>query len=126
MATHRGTAELRFWFVPISLVGAGQATHLGLFTETQSHCVNLATLDFSQGQFTFTGANGDTVSGTYSGHLVPAGPTTVTIYGVFVLTGGTGRFTGATGGGLATGTLDLVSGESNDLLLKGTISRPNH
>jgi hypothetical protein len=51
------------------------------------------------------GANGDTVFGTYGGHLVTNGPTTPAIYGVFVITGGTGRFVGATGGGLATDPL---------------------
>jgi hypothetical protein len=111
--------------VPIALVGNGYATHLGLFTETQSHCVNPQTLEFALGQSTFTSANGDTVSGTYSGHLVITGPTTAAIYGVFLLTSGTGRFSGATGGGGANGTLDLVTGRADDLLLRGTISRPN-
>jgi hypothetical protein len=111
--------------VPIGLVGKGQGTHMGQFTETQSHCLNPATFEFASGQFTFTGANGDTVFGTYSGKVVPTSATAGSIYGVFVITGGTGRFTGASGGGAATGTLDFVSGEANDLLLKGTISRPN-
>src|ERR1017187_5157789 len=110
--------------VRIALIGTGQATHLGLFTETQTHCLNPGTLEFALGQFTMTGANGDIVSGIYSGRLVITGPTTAAIYGVFSITGGTGQFTGATGGVAATGTLDLSSGESNDLLLKGTISRP--
>jgi hypothetical protein len=44
---------------------------------------------------------------------------------VFLTTGGTGRFSGATGGGVANGTLDLVTGRSDGLLLRGTISRPN-
>ncbi len=109
----------------VSLAGTGHATHMGLFTNTQSHCVNPATMDFVQGTTIMTAANGDTIVGTYSGHMVVTGPTTASIYGVFVITGGTGHFAGATGGGAATGTLDLVTGESNDLLLKGTISRPN-
>ena len=111
--------------VPIGLIGRGQATHMGTFTETQTHCLNLATGEFTSGQYTITGANGDIVFGTYSGHVVPTSATTAAIYGVFVVTGGTGRFVGATGGGAATGTLDFVTGEANDLLLKGTISRPN-
>src|SRR4029434_6703086 len=69
--------------VPIALVGNGYATHLGLFTEKKSHCVNPQTLEFALGQSTSTGANGDTVSGTYSGHLVITGPTSAAIYGVF-------------------------------------------
>jgi hypothetical protein len=111
--------------VPVALVGTGHATHMGRFTETQTHCVNPTTGEFSSGQFTTTGANGDAIFGTYSGHVVPTTATTGAIYGVFVITGGTGRFVGATGGGGATGTLDFVTGEANDLLLKGTISRPH-
>ena len=111
--------------VPIVLAGTGQATHLGRFTETQSHCLNPSTGEFALGQFTITGANGDIVSGTYFGHVVPTSATTGAIYGVFRITGGTGRFSEATGGGVATGTLDFVTGEGNDLLLKGTISRPH-
>lgn len=110
--------------VPVSLVGTGHATHVGLFTNTQSHCVNPSTLDFALGQNTMTAANGDTLVGTYSGHMEITGPNTAAIYGVFVTTGGTGRFAGATGGGVATGTLDLITGEASDLVLRGTISRP--
>jgi hypothetical protein len=113
--------------MPVTLTGTGTATHMGLFTNTQSHCVNLSTGDFIDGTTILTAANGDTIIGTYSGHLVfSADFKTAAIYGVFKVTGGTGRFAGATGGGLATGTLDLTTGEANDLLLKGTISRPNH
>ena len=111
--------------VPVALVGTGHATHIGRFTEIQTHCVNSTTGEFTSGRFTVTGANGDAIFGTYSGHIVPTTPTTGAIYGVFVLTGGTGRFVGATGGGGATGTLDFVTGEANDLVLRGTISRPH-
>ncbi len=110
--------------VPISLVGTGHATHMGLFSETQTHCLSLATGEFSLGQFIINGANGETVSGTYSGLLVFTSPTTASIQGVVRITGGTGKFAGATGGGNVSGTLDLSTGEANDLLLKGTISRP--
>jgi hypothetical protein len=109
---------------PISLIGTGQATHLGQFAETRTHCLDLSTGPFSSGLFSLTGANGDTVFGTYSGYVVPSGPTGA-IYGVFMITGGTGKFAGSTGGGTASGTLDFATGEANDLLLKGTISRPN-
>ena len=112
--------------IPLASVGTGHATHLGLFTGTQSQCVDPATGAFSSGHFTLTGANGDTISGTHSGQLVMTSPTTATINGVFVITGGTGRFSGATGGGVATGTLDLVTQEANDFVMRGTISRPNH
>jgi hypothetical protein len=112
--------------VPLATVGTGQATHLGLFTATEGLCLNPGTGEFSSGHFTLTAANGDTISGTSHGQLVPTGSTTATIYGVFVITGGTGRFSGATGGGVATGSLDLTTFEANDFVMRGTISRPNH
>jgi hypothetical protein len=110
---------------PLATIGTGQATHLGLFTATEGLCLNPGTGEFS-GHFTLTAANGDTISGTSYGQLVPTGSTTATIYGVFVITAGTGRFLGATGGGGATGTLDLTTFEANDFVMRGTISRPNH
>ena len=112
--------------VPLASVGTGQATHLGRFAATQSQCLNPGAFAFSSGHFTLTGANGDTIFGTHYGQLVVTSPTTATINGVFVITGGTGRFSGATGGGVATGTLDLTTQEANDFVMRGTISRPNH
>ena len=55
------------------IVGGGHATHLGNFTTVQHHCFDPAdpTLAFTEGFYTFTGANGDTIFGTYHGHLVP-------------------------------------------------------
>ena len=47
--------------------GDGQATHLGRFTAKQQHTINLLTTEVLEGSFTFTAANGDTVSGSYSG-----------------------------------------------------------
>jgi hypothetical protein len=105
--------------MPVALAGTGQATHMGLFTEIQSHCVDPTTGAFTGGQFKMTGANGDTVYGTYHGQLRFTSSTTAAIEGLFQLTGGTGRFSGAIGGGIATGTLDFTTGETNDLLLKG-------
>jgi hypothetical protein len=112
--------------VPVALVGTGHATHLGQFTNTQSHCLNPVTLQFAYGQNTLVAANGDLVFGAYYGQLVMISPTSAAIYGITTTTGGTGRFAGATGGGAATGTVDLVTGQATDLLIKGTISQPNH
>jgi hypothetical protein len=113
------------YIVPFLLAGTGQATHLGIFTETQGHCLDPNTLSFGNGIFTITGTNGDTVFGTYYGQLRPTGPASAAIEGLYQITGGTGKFQGATGGGICTGTLDFISGQANDLLMKGTISRPN-
>ncbi len=105
--------------VLLQISGGGYATHLGATTDQQSHCQNFATGTFSNGQYTFTAANGDTIFGTYSGQLVPAGNAFV-IDGQFTITGGTGRFVGATGDGSASGT-QSVAGEAN-LVLLGAIS----
>ena len=56
------------------------------------------------GGFTLTGANGDQVFGTYDtlGHLDFAN-NEVTFAGQFTITGGTGQFEGASGGGSIEG-----------------------
>jgi hypothetical protein len=92
--------------------GTGQLTHLGRFTTAQSHCVDLTGADplaFTQGIFTFTAANGDTIFGTYSGRLVPtATPGLFEVDGMFTIEGGTGRFVNASGGGEAGGEVNLA------------------
>ena len=50
----------------------GGTSNFGAFTSVQSHCVNLPfpnTNAFDSGLFTWTFANGDTLTGTYSGAL---------------------------------------------------------
>src|SRR5262245_55602511 len=51
--------------------GSGTATHLGRFTMTASEVVDFASMTVRNGTFTLTAANGDTVSGTYSGTILP-------------------------------------------------------
>jgi len=65
----------------------GWATHTGLFTNSGSGVVNLATGEFVSGTGLVFAANGDTLSWTFG-----TTPNTV------VYTGGTGRFQGVTGG----------------------------
>ena len=84
-----------------------QATHLGRATMESNELVNMcsnpegADID---GQFTMTAANGDQLFGTYQtlGHLDFANDD-VTFAGQFTITGGTGRFQDATGGGSIEG-----------------------
>jgi len=93
------------------ITGSGVATHLGTFSATQRHCLNPATFTFSNGQLRYTAANGDELWGEYEGGLAPTpDPIIVTITGEFEWTGGTGRFANATGGGSATGPLDVTTG----------------
>jgi hypothetical protein len=82
-------------FAFVLIEGGGNATKLGRYTVTIPHIVNFATAT-GEGQYLFTAANGDTLSADMTGFAVP------TDYGFYIvetatITGGTGRFAGATG-----------------------------
>jgi hypothetical protein len=110
-----------------AISGTGQITHLGRFTTAQSHCIDPTGTDplaFTNGIFTFTAANGDTIFGTYSGDLVPtATPGLFQVDGEFTIEGGTGRFANASGGGEASGETNLAdpAGPAT-VILDGSIS----
>ena len=75
----------------------GVATHLGRFTVVSPHDVTLPDRT-AAGTFEFTAANGDTVAATFTGLATPtANPNVLSIVENGTITGGTGRFVGATG-----------------------------
>ena len=84
--------------------GVGEGSHLGAITwsshETVNQCANPGEGAEVQGAFVLTAANGDQVFGTYQtiAHLDFA-TFQVSASGQFTITGGTGRFEGASGGG---------------------------
>lgn len=101
---------------------SGNASHLGHFTGTSNFMPNLCDGSYT-GTFHWIAANGDSISGPFFGQLIPT-----TSPGVFdnnetaIITGGTGRFDGATGmftlrGQVNFNTLSFV------LPWQGTISR---
>lgn len=49
----------------------GHDTLLGAFTSTQSHCIAPNSLAFTGGEFTATDTDGNELTGTYGGNLVP-------------------------------------------------------
>ena len=73
--------------------------------------VNIPTLT-STGAATFTAANGDTLTATVAGQATPTGPTTLSIVEIYTITGGTGRFAGATGNFTLESTLEQTTGVS--------------
>jgi hypothetical protein len=81
----------------VEVVNGGNATHLGRFTGTAQFVVDICNLTYV-GSYVFTAANGDSISGPFVGTLTPTD-----VPGVFdnsesaFITGGTGRFAGATG-----------------------------
>jgi hypothetical protein len=104
--------------------GTGKSTHLGKVTLTATDCITPMENHFTfKGTFTLTAANGDKLTGNYSGSFMPnnGGP----IYGLsdakFQITGGTGRFVQATGSAELQGNQNILTGKGK-LDANGTIS----
>ena len=94
--------------------GQGNASHLGRVTLAASDCFapGRASFSFDHGRLALTAANGDLLYGRYSGSLLPTSAVSpvFTIKGTFVIDGGTGRFAGATGDGVLSGSIDVQTG----------------
>jgi hypothetical protein len=109
--------------------GTGVALHLGKVTwtatEVASFCVDPANpgLGTASAQLVVTAANGDqlTASGRSTVQVDVAGGT-LTITGRFTITGGTGRFAGASGGGTVTGGGSLLPPFAVATTFEGQIS----
>jgi hypothetical protein len=95
----------------------GEATHLGRFTVEFPHIVNFVTRT-GDGTYTFTAANGDTLTADFTGQAQP-GPI-VSIVEVATITGGTGRFAAATGSFIVQRQFDPASGTTRGSF-EGTI-----
>jgi hypothetical protein len=89
--------------------GPNTATHLGKVTASSVHCgvIDPTTrrIVVTGHQLVFTAVNGDTITAAFSGLTAPTGPSTYSFTGSYTVTGGTGRFAGATGGGDLAGSL---------------------
>jgi hypothetical protein len=110
-------------FTPLSLTGMGRASHLGRYTWASTECFNFTTLVTVDGRFTLTAANGDALTGTYSGGATVVGGI-ATFEDQAVVTGGTGRFAGASGNLVVRGTA-VAATMTYEHRLSGTISRPD-
>lgn len=77
--------------------GGGNATHMGKYTQTGSHKVDLATGEIFDGEFTSVAADGSTASGVYSGSFTINADGTVSYFVSAIWLGGTGRFEGLFG-----------------------------
>jgi hypothetical protein len=83
--------------VAVTIDATGTATYIGRFTLEAPHTVNQATLT-AVGTYTLTAANGDTITADLAGTAVMVEPPNViAITETATVTGGTGRFAGATG-----------------------------
>lgn len=107
----------------VTTASSGNATLLGEFTMLSPHLTNLFTLEVG-GTQTFNAANGDTLTASFTGQFAP-------IEGGFLaasidctITGGTGRFAGASG----CYTFDIIFDPATLTSLStidGTIVLPN-
>jgi hypothetical protein len=109
------TVEVAFPTASIDREGTGTATYLGKYTEHITMQVNIPTMA-STGAATFTAANGDTMTATVVGQATRTGPTTLSIVEVYTITGGTGRFAGATGNFTLESTVEQTTGVSSGTL----------
>jgi hypothetical protein len=107
-------------FALVEGTATGNATHLGRFTVAFPHTVSFATAT-GEGTFTFTAANGDTLTADFTGQA-QLGPITSIVEHATIM-GGTGRFAGASGHFTVQRLFDPGSGATNGSF-DGTISAP--
>jgi hypothetical protein len=114
------TQVVVFPTLSVNGIGSGNATHLGNFTMTYKAQVNLLTR-VGMGSIEFIAANGDRVFADFVGQSTPTGtPNVVSIVETATITGGTGRFAGATGTFVVMRTLDQITGSASGFF-DGTI-----
>jgi hypothetical protein len=110
-------------FVLVDVDATGDATQLGRFTLDIPHVVDIATR-MAVGSYQFTAANGDTLYAEFAGQAMPTDvPGVLYIEETATITGGTGRFAGATGSFVAERWYDTVAGTTSGSF-NGTISSP--
>jgi hypothetical protein len=117
-----GQRSIDFPYLSTTTTGSGIATELGKYTFTMPHLVNLNTRA-GVGSFEFVAANGDTLVGTMTGQATPISDTVVSIVEEVIITGGTGRFDGATGAFEIQRIYDQVANWTTGTF-EGTISSP--
>ena len=110
-------------FLSVSLEGTGNATQLGRCTLKIPHVVNTTT-NTSTGTYEFTAANGDTLAAGFTGQGSPTATLGVlSVVETSTITGGTGRFAGATGSFTVERLVNQVTGLTTGSF-EGTISLP--
>lgn len=105
------------------IFGTGNGTHLG---KADFYSISVVDLNYVPGQQTgslkFTGANGDYLEGSFAGTIIEEGGN-VSFEGEYTFSGGTGRFSGASGSGTYAGTANLPA-EMGQVTFSGTVSSP--
>jgi hypothetical protein len=118
------SSSVAFPLVHITVNGEGQALHMGRTeASTTNQVVNLIT-GVGTATYTLTAANGDTVRIEMAVHTEFPSSTSVTFSGTYEVTGGTGRFSGATGSGTIEGSANFTSASDGvgEFTLDGILS----
>ena len=110
--------------VSVLLETSGTASQLGRFTLQAPHIVNQATR-IATGSYLFTAADGSTLTATLSGSASVVAPGVLAIAEEATITGGTGRFEGATGSFSTERTFFPATGETYGSF-EGRISTPGN
>jgi hypothetical protein len=107
--------------------GSGTASYIGAFTYTEKFTIDLVT-GLSSGSCQIIAANGDVIKASSVGRALPDGvPVGSHLIQLLTITGGTGRFQGASGGFTMDRFLDDSNVPAFDLgfgTFTGTISTP--
>lgn len=97
-----------------TLVGHGSDPVLGPVAFTGNDCVTPVgpLFNFSDGRITLLTRSGEVIYANYSGQAVPTGEGTNVVFSnaTFQITGGTGRYHMASGGGDFNGSQELLTG----------------
>ena len=112
------TYNLQFTTLFVDTSGSGNVTHLGRFTQTSEFEVDLLTFAAS-GSAHFIAANEDSIFTDiiYLGTPTPTGdPDVICVVGMHTITGGTGRFAGATGSFIEERLVNTVTGVTSSSL----------
>jgi len=112
-ATLSGYVETSEFLPPCTIHGHaivfGNATHLGVYTGTGELYQDICNSTFI-GSFHWFAANGDEIYGSFEGYLTPTGtPGVYDNHETADVTGGTGRFTSATGHWESGGQVDFTT-----------------
>lgn len=103
--------------------GNGTASLIGSFTTRMTFCVNPATFEYVDTEGSFVGANGDEIFFTGGGQVVPTQEPgyDLEFKDPFTITGGMGRFLGATGTMTTNSYVNQTTGQT-DHVWTGTIT----
>lgn len=91
--------------------GSGNALHFGNCQAVVDHCFSYSTGMVIDGNGKMTAANGDYLNCVYNGFVVPiSGTTQANITLLYKITGGTGKYDGATGAMIVYAVQDMITG----------------